>query len=198
MPVRTTSVLVLALWVALSAAAERIRVELRPDATTIGFELSATMHTVHGTADLEGGTFTVDTATGAASGEAVVAAASVDTGNKKRDKKMHGEVLLSERHPRIVLRAERLEGELAPAGTSEVTVVGTLELLGQAYPIEIPITVAIDGDRATVDASFLVPYVAWGLTDPSTFLLRVSKEVPVTVTAQNVSVTPIPADGGPS
>ena len=49
-------------------------------------------------------------------------------------------------------------------------------------------TVAVDGSTASIEASFTVPYVAWGVDDPSTFILRVGKEVPVTVKAENVSV----------
>jgi polyisoprenoid-binding protein YceI len=180
------------LLAALPAAATEVRVELEPTATTVSFELGATLHTVHGTATLERGTFTFDTSSGAASGEAVVAAASADTDNNKRDKKMHGEVLRSAEHPRIVLRAQHLEGELTRTGTSEVVLVGELELLETAHPIRVPMTVAIEGDTATVEATFTLPYVEWGLEDPSTFVLRVAKEVPVTVRAERVAVTVAP------
>lgn len=193
--------LAVVLLAALSASAAELRVELAPETTEIVFELKATMHTVHGAARLERGAFVFDTASGAASGEAVVAAASASTENAKRDKKMHGEVLRSAEHSRIVLRGERLEGELATAGSSEVTLVGTIELLGRSHPIHIPMTVVVEGGAATVDAVFSVPYVEWGLDDPSTFVLRVAKEVPVTVRAEGVSVetvspSQIPVGGG--
>lgn len=189
---RFLTILLLTVSVATSAEGFPIRVELRPDDTTIVFELSATMHSVHGRANLLQGSFVFDTATGTASGEAIVAAASADTNNAKRDRKMHAEVLLSSTHPKIVLRAESFEGELSRAGASEITVLGTLELLGVPHPIEVPITVAIDGDRAAVHAAFAVPYVEWGLEDPSNFLLRVAKIVSVTVTAEDVSVVSLP------
>jgi polyisoprenoid-binding protein YceI len=185
---RTALAIALLAVAAAPAAAAGIRVELDPSATTVAFELKATMHTVYGTASLERGAFTFDLATGAASGEAIVAAASADTENAKRDKKMHAEVLLSAAHPRIVLRAERLEGALAPSGTSEVVLVGSIELLGTAHPVRVPMTVTIEGDTATVDAVFSVPFVEWGLDDPSTFVFRVAKEAPVTVRAEGASV----------
>jgi polyisoprenoid-binding protein YceI len=192
MAARSLTILLLALSSAIAAGADQIRAELQTDATTISFELPATMHTVHGTAELLQGFFVFDTTTGAASGQAIVAAASADTENAKRDRTMHGEVLLSSTYPRIVLRAEAFKGELALTGASDITLLGTLELLGEPHPIEVPMTVTIDGDRATVHAAFAVPYVEWGLEDPSTFLLRVGKEVPVTVTAENVSVISVP------
>ncbi len=176
----------------LPAAAAEIQVHLPPESTTIEFSLKATMHTVHGTASLDHADFTFDTVSGAASGEAVVVSGSADTDSPKRDKKMHDSVLLSADHPVIVLRAESIEGSLELDGTSEVVLVGTLELIGAEHPVRVPMTVTIDGGTASVDATFTVPYVEWGLKDPSTFVLRVGKEVPVTIHADNVSVTPAP------
>jgi polyisoprenoid-binding protein YceI len=176
---------------AVPVRAETVRIVL-PSDTSITFELKATMHTVHGTAELERGDFTLDTETGDASGEAVVAAASADTDNDKRDRKMHRKVLLSQAHPRISIRADRIEGRLNPAGSSELTLIGVMELIGTEHPIRVPMTVTMNGLAASVEATFTVPYVEWGLKDPSSFVLRVGKEVPVTVRAENVSVTKAP------
>ncbi len=173
------------------ATAAQLQVHLPADSTVINFTLKATMHTVHGTARLESGDFTIDTVSGAASGAAVVAAASADTGNKKRNKKMHSKVLLSSEQPRIAIRAERIEGQLALEGTSEIVLIGVMELIGAEHPIRVPMTITMDGPRATVDAAFSVPYVEWGLDDPSTFVLRVGKEVPVTIHAEGVTVSPV-------
>jgi len=170
------------------AVAAELQVHLPPESTTIDFTLKATMHTVHGTVTLESAEFTIDSETGEASGEAVVIAASADTQNKKRDKKMHGKVLVSAEHPLIVIHAERIEGPLALEGTSEITLVGAMEILGAEHPIRVPMTVTMNGDTASVEATFQVPYVEWGLKDPSTFVLRVGKEVPVTVKAENITV----------
>lgn len=190
---RSTAALILALSVvsAVPTGAAELRVELPPESTTIGFTLKATMHTVHGTAALDRGEFVFDTDDQTVSGEAVVAAASADTDNKKRDKKMHTKVLVSGEHPLIVLRAETFEGTLTSEGASEITVVGVMELLGREHPIRIPMTVSITDGNATVDAEFPVPYVEWGLSDPSTFVLRVGKEVPVTVRVEDVTVSVI-------
>jgi len=185
---KITAALLAAVAAVLPAAATEIQVHLPPESTTIEFSLKATMHTVHGTASLDHADFTFDTVSGAASGEAVVVSGSADTDSPKRDKKMHGSVLLSAEHPGIVLRAESIEGSLELDGTSEVVLVGTLELIGAEHPVRVPMTVTIDGGTASVDASFTVPYVEWGLKDPSTFVLRVGKEVPVTIKAENVRV----------
>ena len=42
-------------------------------------------------------------------------------------------------------------------------------------------TLHIAGDDLRVQASYGIPYVEWGLKDPSVFLLRVKKRVDVTI-----------------
>jgi len=175
-------ILLLTVLTSGSALSAEIRVRIPPESADIAFELKATMHTVHGTATLERAEFVIDTATGSVSGEAVVSAPSADTGNKKRDKKMHSTVLLSDSHPEIVFTAHRYEGEIDAAGSSEIELVGVMEIIGVEHPLTVPVVVSIA--EGTARASFTVPYVEWGLEDPSTFVLRVGKEVPVTVTGR--------------
>ena len=43
--------------------------------------------------------------------------------------------------------------------------------------------VAIDGDRVTAVGRVTIPYLEWGMADPSAFVLRVEKEVHVEVKA---------------
>ena len=180
-----------------AATGAEVVVDLAPASTDISFELGATMHTVHGTASLEAGRFTIDLESGRAAGRAVVSARSLDTGNKKRDNDMHSKVLLSEDHERIVFEAERMDGVLSLEGASEITLVGTMELLGQSHPIRVPMKVSVTNGSATVAASFSVPYVAWGLKDPSKLVLRVAKTVTVAIDAKAVTVAPADATPAP-
>lgn len=166
------------------ARAEEWRVDLDPDRTQVTFTLKATLHTVEGSAQLASGSLVIDTETGAVTGEVVVDAASVDTGNNGRDNKMHGKVLLSAEHPQIVLQPSRVEGALTVGSSTEVAVVGRVVLLGEPHPISIPMKVRIDATNFSVEAVFTIPYVEWGLKDPSTFVLRVAKEIQVRVTAE--------------
>lgn len=179
-------VVLVAASLALTAApapAAGLRIELDPARTQIRFSLGATLHTVHGSFRPASGALSFDPATGIASGEIVIDAASAETGNNKRDEKMHAEVLVSATHPRIVLRPLRLEGQLHPTGTSELTLVAELELLGARHELRLPLAVEVTAEAFTARAEFTVPYVAWGLVDPSTFMLRVAKEVEVVVEA---------------
>jgi polyisoprenoid-binding protein YceI len=178
----TSLVLALVVLASPSAAAE-LQIELDPDLSSISFRLQATLHSVHGSAATASGSLRLDTESGIMAGEVTVDGASAETGNKKRDKKMHAKVLRTADHPWIVLRARRLEGELARHGTSDVTLHGEMEILDQSHEIAVPLRIQIDGGRFTAAAEFEVPYVEWGLQDPSTFVLRVAKVVQVTVDA---------------
>lgn len=184
-----TSLAVLAPSVAAPAAAEEMTLTLDPEATAIEFTLGAFLHTVEGGFRLEEGEITFDPETGEVSGRVVVDATSGDTGNEKRDRDMHAKVLESERYPDFVFLPTRLEGAFEPAGASEVTLHGMLQIHGGEHEIAIPATVAVNptedgGRRLEATGTFEVPYVEWGMKDPSKFLLRVAKSVEVTVHAE--------------
>jgi polyisoprenoid-binding protein YceI len=179
----TISVAVALLALAAPLAAGELQIELDPELTSISFRLQATMHSVHGSAVLASGSLGLNTESGAMTGAVTVDSTTTDTGNKKRDKKMHGKVLLTADHPEIVLRTHRLEGELAQQGASDVILHGEIEILGQSHEINISLHLEIDGGRFTATFEFELPYVDWGLEDPSTFVLRVAKVVEVTVIA---------------
>jgi polyisoprenoid-binding protein YceI len=185
---KTTSIALTLLALALPLAAGELQIELDPEATTISFRLQATMHSVHGSAMLASGSLGLTTESGVMTGAVGIDATTAETGNKKRDKKMHGKVLLTADHPKIVLLTRRLEGELAQPGASDVTLHGEIEILGQSHEIGIPAHIEIDGGRFTATLEFEVPYVDWGLEDPSTFVLRVAKQVQVTVQATGTVV----------
>ena len=86
-----------ALACAPAACAQAYVVNLDPAQTQVTFVLDTTLHTVHGTFQLKSGQIHFDTATGKASGTIVVDARSADTDNKSRDKKMHQEILESQK-----------------------------------------------------------------------------------------------------
>lgn len=177
----TTLLAVLALAASATASADQRTLTLDPARTTASFTLGATLHTVHGSAPVARGVIVFDPDGGAASGEITVDANRSDTGSAKRDREMHENVLGSARHPTIVLRPTRVEGRLPEAGTTTLTVHGTIELVGRQHEITVPVEVAVTQDEVTIRAEFDLPYVEWGLHDPSAFLLKVDRFVTVAV-----------------
>ena len=180
-PPRFRVLCLLALLSSAPAAADWL-LALDPAATEIRFTLGATLHKVHGTVTLTSGELRVDPASGKLEGQLIIDATSAATGHEGRDRDMHRKVLESGRFGRFVLEARRLEGELDLAGTSRVVIHGDLRIHGGSHPVTMPAEVTVDGERVTATATLEVPYVAWGLKNPSKLLLRVSKSVQVDIT----------------
>jgi polyisoprenoid-binding protein YceI len=165
------------------AAAEPLALQLDAQRSRIEFTLGATLHEVKGSLRLVEGAIRFEPSGGPASGRIVVDATSAATGNQARDRDMHGKVLESARFPRIVFAVDRIEGTLQRGGHSELRLHGTLELHGTSRAVSMPVVATVAGDTVTATGSLTVPYVDWGLRDPSSFVLRVDKEVRVTVRA---------------
>ena len=170
-----------ALAAALAAPAGAETLALDPARSTLTFVLGATGHDVEGTLALAEGSIDFDRSTGAAGGKITIDAAKTATGSEGRDEKMHGEVLLSAKFPAIVFEPQKLEGQLAPSGKSRVTLHGKVGLLGASHDLALPAEVEIAGGRLVASSTFKIPFIAWGLKDPSLFVLRVDKEVVVTL-----------------
>jgi polyisoprenoid-binding protein YceI len=185
--VARTLALALAILAGAPLRAQSYTFELDPASTKVTFLLDAFLHKVHGTAPLERGVIRFDS-NGHAEGEVVVDATRTDTGNDGRDQDMHTKVLESAKYREIVLTVESYEGKFDPAAPSKVTVVGRFKVHGAEHPMRLDMSLTPQGTGAArrLDATttFSVPYVAWGMTDPSKAFLRVGKEVDVTIDAK--------------
>jgi len=67
------------------------------------------------------------------------------------------------------------------SGESHVQIRGSVKLHGSQHKITIPADIQVAGDQLTASLHFAIPYVEWGLKDPSTFVLRVEKKVDVVI-----------------
>jgi polyisoprenoid-binding protein YceI len=168
------------LWAANLTAQQRT-LELDPAKTQVHFVLGATAHTVHGVFQMRSGVINFDPATGAASGAIVVDAASGNSGTEGRDKKMDKDILQTEQYHDIVFYPKRVIGSIPNQGASQIQVQGVFRLHGSDHDLTMMIPVQINGNEVSATAQFAVPYVAWGLKDPSTFILRVAKEVTIEI-----------------
>jgi polyisoprenoid-binding protein YceI len=150
----------------------------------VDFTLGATGHTVEGELFLESGDVHFDPSSGAASGTLRIDARRAVTHNDKRDAKMHETVLESERHPWIEFELKGVEGNLPSPTDSKPArfrLRGAMTLHGVPHLMTLPLEVTRQQDEIIAATSFTVPYVEWGLDDPSVFVLRVAKEVEVKV-----------------
>ena len=157
--------------------------QLDPAETTINFTLGATLHTVHGIFKLKSGVIHFNPASGEASGAILVDAASGDSENEARDRDMHRKVLESERYPEIAFAVDRFEGRVAPEGQSDLQVHGALSLHGLEHEMTADVSLQTAGDQATATTHLIIPYVKWGLKNPSTLFLRVRDTVEVEIHA---------------
>ncbi len=154
-----------------------------PAKTSVNFTLGDVLHTVHGSFNVKGGTVHFDPASNKISGEILVDAASGNSGSDGRDKKMHNEVLESARFPDIAFRPDRVEGRVADLGASTIQVHGMFSIHGAEHEITIPVQVEMGPGWWTAVLNFEVPYVEWGMKNPSTFLLRVDQSVDIKIQA---------------
>ena len=113
----------------------------------------------------------------------MVDAPSGESENSGRDAKMHREILESQRYPEITFAPIEVEGSPAMQGDSQVRVKGTFRLHGQDHEIVIPVNMRISGSDLTLEANFSIPYISWGLKNPSTFILRASDTVQLSIHA---------------
>lgn len=173
------------LWVATTLwAAEKVTPSPRevtigvdPTRSNVQFTLAATLHTVHGTFNVKGGTVRLDAVSGKASGQVVVDVKSGNTGVEARDRQMHNRVLESDRFSEAVFSPDRVSGLESLEGEHQVVVHGVLRLHGQDHEVTVHASVTMEDGRLTATARVVVPYVGWGMNDPSTFVLRVSDKV---------------------
>jgi hypothetical protein len=141
--------------------------------------VDSTLHIVHGTFNLKSGILGIDPTTGKASGKIIVYATSCESNDSSRDEKMHKVVLESSKYSEIVFSPTLLDGKLALSGPSDVMLHGVLSLHGGDHDLTVPVRAEIAGDQWKGSARFLVPYIQWGLKDPSNFLLKVKPNVEI-------------------
>jgi len=166
----------------LPSTAQEQEFQLDPAQTTVKFTVADVLHTVNGTFKLKQGTLQLDPS-GKVSGEIVVDAKSGNTGNGMRDRKMHREVLESDRYSDISFRPDRVEGPVATSGRFSVRVHGLFNIHGMDREISVPAQVEINADHWTATVHFTIPYQKWGMKNPSTLFLRVSDTVEIDLAA---------------
>lgn len=175
-------VMATSLLVGLRAPAQQQNFTVDPKASQVAFSLNGNGHRVIGTFQVASGTVEFDRTTRSITGLIVVAAASGSSGDASRDTKMNNQVLDVKRYTEITFLPQRYDGQIAPIGDSSIQVSGTFTLHGTPHDLSVPMQIHIYGAALTASAHFAVPYVRWGLKDPSVFVLKVAKDVVIDLT----------------
>ena len=160
-------------------SASSLSFTIDPAQSSVHWTLGSSLHTVHGTFVLKRWSLQVDPATGKARGEIVVDATSGESGSDGRDKKMHKEVLESGKFGEIIFRPDNITGKLEPHGESRIQIHGIFVLHGSEHELTVPAEANLSGDHWAGSAKFSVPFIEWGLKNPSTWLLKVDHSVSV-------------------
>jgi polyisoprenoid-binding protein YceI len=151
--------------------------------TTIAYNLIGWPHVTEGTFKLKSGVIRVDAMSGKMAGEIVVDAASGDSGHSVRDARMRDSILEAASYPEIIFVPQQVESHGIPRGEFPVVVRGLMTLHGSPHPFSVTAIVERQGDDATIHCRFAIPYVAWGLKDPSVLFFKVEPNVAIDVTA---------------
>ncbi len=162
--------------------AQRQAFAVDPGASRVVFFLGGSDHGTRGTFHVQSGMVDFDRGSTTMSGLIVVAVGSGDTGNHSRDYKMITEVLDAAHFAEITFAPQSYQGTIAASGDSSIQVTGVFTLHGTPHDMTVPMQVHVEGANLTAKTQFVVPYVKWGLKDPSTLLLRVAKEVNIDLT----------------
>jgi polyisoprenoid-binding protein YceI len=188
------AILIAAHW----AQAQTPELHYRVDAagSELGWELPATLHTVHGHVPEFSGS--VDAAPGehgdwTITARMVVKAAAMVTGNASRDRNMREKVLETDRFPEIVFEARRIRADLSrfkPGERFTAEVEGDLTIHGKAAPVRVPVDVSVSADSVTLQGFFPLSWKQYGLKDPSFGIVTVRDPLKVQFRLRAVPASP--------
>jgi polyisoprenoid-binding protein YceI len=155
-----------------------------PARSTVRFDAQATGHTVHGISHQVSGKVIFDPENLSRKAEVSfkVEAATLDTDNKSRDKKMRESHLDTARYPVIAFQSSKVAA-IAPTlraeETQEMQVTGTLALHGTEKQISFPVKAVRHGDELVVTGETSLKMTDYGIPIPGFLFMKVKDEVKV-------------------
>ncbi|HVZ83017.1 MAG TPA: YceI family protein [Terracidiphilus sp.] len=172
-------VFALAVILAPAALAQHQTFAVNTDASEVRMTLNTTHEVVNGTFHVQSGSIEFDRNGSEMSGSVVVLAGSGKTGNDSRDKKMNKDILKVDQYATVSFVPKAYTGTIAPSGDSTIQVSGVFTLLGNPHNLTIPMQIHREKSKATVKAHFVVPYVQWGLKNPSFLFWKAENDVTI-------------------
>ena len=176
---KSFAVLALAVVFARGALAQNQTFVVNPDASEVKMTLKTTHEVVNGAFHVQSGSIDFDRSAPKMSGSVVVLAGSGKTGNNSRDKKMNKDILEVKQHATVSFEPKTYTGAIAASGDSTIQVTGIFTLLGTPHEITVPMLVHLDGAGATAKAHLVLPYVQWGLKNPTFLFWKVDNDVSI-------------------
>jgi polyisoprenoid-binding protein YceI len=162
---------------AQAALAQHQTFAVNPDASEVKMTLKTNHEIVNGTFHVQSGAIEFDRSAPKMSGNVMVAAGSGKTGNDSRDKKMDKDILKVDQYTTVTFAPRTYAGTIAPSGDSTIQVSGVLTLLGAPHDITVPMQIHLEGSKATAKTQFIIPYVQWGLKNPSFMIWKAEDDV---------------------
>jgi hypothetical protein len=176
---KSFAVLALAVILAPAALAQHQTLAVNPDASEVKMTLNTTHEVVNGTFHIQSGSIEFDRGNPKMSGSVTVLAGSGKTGNDSRDKKMNKDILKVDQYTTVSFAPKTYTGTIALSSDSTIQVSGVFTLLGSPHDLTIPMQIHMDGSKATVRSQFVVPYVQWGLKNPSFLIWKAENDVAI-------------------
>ena len=176
---KSFTVFALAVILAPAAFAQHQTFLVNPDASEVKMTLKTTHEIVNGAFHVQSGSIEFDRSNPKMSGSVAVLAGSGKTGNDSRDKKMNKDILKVDQYTTVSFAPKTYAGTIAPSGDSTIQVSGVFTLLGNPHDLTIPMQIHLDGSKATARAQFVVPYVQWGLKNPSFMFWKAENDVAI-------------------
>jgi polyisoprenoid-binding protein YceI len=164
-----------------AALAQHQNFVVNPDGSEVKMTLNTTHEVVVGTFHVQSGSIEFDRSNSKMAGSVIVLAGSGKTGNDSRDRKMYRDVLEVEQYASISFEPKTYAGTIVSSGDSNIQVTGIFTLLGTPHEIKVPILVHLEGTSASAKAHFVVPYVQWGLKNPSFLVWKADNDVAIDV-----------------
>jgi polyisoprenoid-binding protein YceI len=171
-----------------AGAAGTVQYAIEAGRSSVSFEMAATLHTVIGRTTSVSGALTTPVSAGVegfpVSGSISIKAATLDTDNSARDRKMKSRILSVEKYPEITFVPTRATGaglSLAAGARVNFTLEGTLTILETTRPVSIAVSAVIGQDRLTADGTTAILFPDYGVPDPSNFFLRVQPNLKISI-----------------
>lgn len=178
---RFIAAIAITMFLSHSALAQHQAFTVDPNASDVKMTLKTNHDIVNGTFHVQSGSFQFDRNAHTITGLVTVGAGTGNTGNSGRDKKMDKDYLKVDQYNTVTFAPKTFTGTLAQQGDSTIQVSGVFTLLGTPHDLTIPMQVHLDGTKATATAQFTIPYVQWGIKNPSFFILKADNDVSMNI-----------------